>query len=106
MEFRVEFAARFFRDAELIADYVEASSGFATRAEKWTQGLFEACASLSTFPDRNPSLGLPRKLGDIRWIRYHSHRVIYEVLADRSIVVIHSIKPFAIPEAPEDVFDA
>jgi plasmid stabilization system protein ParE len=70
-------------------------------AKAWLQGLYEAIGTLEKMPERCPCI---REQGafdeQVRNLIYHSHRIIFTVNEDASIVEVHAFRHAAQDDIP------
>ncbi len=87
MKFKVEYSARAERD--LYAAYAYVAQDAPLNALRWLEGLEEAMASLSAFPERCPPAPESAALGfELRQQVHGSYRVLF-VIEGSSVKVLH-----------------
>ncbi len=95
MKYRVEFAARAFRDLEIL--YLEKNAVESSAAARWYNGLERAVDALESYPHRCPvapeARSAKRKLRHLLYGKKpHVYRVIYEVDEERRTVWVLTIR--------------
>lgn len=89
MAFEIEVSPIAILDITDYAAFIQLKEGSVEPAKRWRAGLLELIGSLSENPLRFRRVPeLAESHPDLRQVIYHSHRVIYEVLADDTKVRI------------------
>lgn len=90
--YRVEFTPDARQDMIAYAQYIANQEQNDRQALAWYDGMYKAVMGLATMPGRH---GQARENNvfeeDVRQVGYKSHRAIYTVHEDVSLVVIHRV---------------
>ena len=87
MAFRIELARHAELDIAEAVNYIAEDSPL--QAARWFNGLFLVLEALREFPARNPLIREATNLGrELRSVRHHSHRVIYEIQEAKNTIYI------------------
>jgi plasmid stabilization system protein ParE len=98
LDYKVEISEDARDDFIAYAAFIVENEKSEVPAKKWVNGLFAAAASLSTFPSRFRVVPEADLLDfPYRSFIYHSHRVIFRIDEDQSLVSIVRIYHGALP---------
>jgi len=90
MAFRIELARAAELDIADAAEYISRDSP--VLAQRWLEGLFQLIASFENMPTRHALIPEAEQLKrQLRSVHYQSHRIVYEVREDQSIVYVARI---------------
>jgi len=84
--YRIIITEEAFSQIEDAFQYIQSQSH--QNAEQWINKLYDAVYSLTTMPER---CGVARENQSFRCLRHYSHRILYTVDHEFSVVRVHAV---------------
>lgn len=102
-QFRIDITPVAFAEIEAYYEHIKEDSP--DRAATWLQKLYQKAYALQTMPERHSTIRENDAFEeDVHQTLHYSHRIIYTIDFDNSLVKIHTVRPAAMDGLQGDEF--